>query len=81
MVIPSVLSQMSRRVAALAFLAVVVAGVSARTAFASGGCVEACVSTYGVSFYNSNGDYFLLKSCTSSGGWASCTYSRMPAIE
>lgn len=36
-------------------------GVGARAAFASKSCVDVCIGTYGVSFYNSEGDYFLFK--------------------
>lgn len=67
---------------ALAALATVTAGgLGVRSALASTTCVDVCVDAYGVSFYNSQGDYFLLKDCATSdiSGNTYCTYSRLPA--
>lgn len=73
--------RMRRSHAALALVAVVGLGAGVQTAFASGNCVDACVGAFGVSFYNSRGDYFLLKDCATSdiSGTTYCTYSRLPA--
>jgi hypothetical protein len=56
-------------------------GAGAQTAFAKPSCVDTCVAAFGVSFYNSEGDYFLLKDCATSemSGTTYCTYSRLPA--
>lgn len=65
----------------LALAVVVGAGVSAKTAFASGSCVDACVGAFGVTFENSRGDFFVLKDCATSDmtGRVYCTYARLPA--
>lgn len=68
-----------RRHVLLALAALVAIG-GVQTALASGSCVDACVSAFGISFYNSRGDYFLLKDCaTSALGTVYCTYARLPA--
>jgi hypothetical protein len=65
----------------VALVAAMAVGGAVRTAFASGTCVDACVGAFGISFYNSRGDYFLLKDCATSDmtGTTYCTYSRLPA--
>ena len=69
-----------RRYVLLALAAMVAVGGGVQTALASGSCVDACVRAFGSSFYNSRGDYFLLKDCaTSALGTVYCTYARLPA--
>lgn len=64
-----------------AISAATAAGVGVKSALASGTCVDVCADAFGVSFYNSQGDYFLLKDCATSdiSGNTYCTYSRLPA--
>jgi hypothetical protein len=72
-----------RRRIVMAAVALAVLGVGARTAFASTTCVDVCIGAFGVSFYNSEGDYFILKDCATSSisGTTYCTYARLKAIQ
>lgn len=82
MKLPSFVGRPRRRHVLLGLLALTALGGGVQTALASGSCVDACVNTFGVSFYNSRGDYFLLKDCATSElgtGTVYCTYSRLPA--
>jgi hypothetical protein len=71
------------RHALVALLACIATGASVQTASAEGTCVDACVSAFGVSFYNDRGDYFVLTDCATSliTGRTYCTYSRLPALQ
>lgn len=82
MKLPSLAARPRRRHVLLALLGVTAVG-GVQTALASGSCVDACVAAFGISFYNSRGDYFLLKDCATSElgtGTVYCTYSRLPAM-
>ena len=83
MMLPSFAGRLRRRYVLLALLGLTAVGGAVQTALASGSCVDACVATFGISFYNSRGDYFLLKDCATSElgtGTVYCTYSRLQAI-
>lgn len=78
----SLAARMRSRRNMLALFVLVGAGVGAQTAFASGTCVDTCLSAFGGSFYNSRGDFFVLKDCGTSDmgtGRTYCTYARLPA--
>lgn len=78
---PSV-SRPRRRLVLLALLVPFVIGGGVRAALASGSCADTCIGAFGISFYNSRGDYFLLKDCATSdiSGTTYCTYARLPAM-
>jgi hypothetical protein len=68
-------------VAAVLFL-IGLGAATARVAAADGSsCVDTCVGTFGISFSNSRGDFFLLRDCATSEltGTTYCIYSRLPA--
>lgn len=83
MTLRSLTGRVSTRRARVALLVCIATGVAVQTASAEGTCVDVCVDTFGVSFYNDRGDYFLLTDCATSAmtGRTYCTYSRLPALQ